>query len=69
MDKYNEIELQKLRIQKHKTNHILHLLISIITAGLWVPIWFMVSITNSISRNQATNRIKEFLLDEDNTKK
>ena len=61
MNKDYEIELQKLRIQKHRTNHILHLLISIITAGLWVPIWFIISITNSISRNQATDKIKELL--------
>lgn len=28
------------------TNHVLHLLLSVITAGLWVPIWILLSIGN-----------------------
>jgi len=34
--------------QAQKTSHILHLLLSIITAGLWIPIWILVAISNSI---------------------
>jgi len=29
----------------HSPNHILHLLLSIITVGLWVPIWIVIAIS------------------------
>ena len=31
-----------------QTNHILHLLLSVVTAGLWLPVWLGVSIANRI---------------------
>ena len=31
------------------TSHILHLLMSIITAGLWIIIWVIVAMSNSTS--------------------
>ena len=27
------------------TNHILHLLLAILTLGLWIPIWFLLAVT------------------------
>jgi hypothetical protein len=36
------------------TNHILHLLLSIVTAGLWIPVWIIISITN---RNRADRNL------------
>ena len=27
-----------------RTNHLLHLVISIITAGMWVPVWVIIRI-------------------------
>ena len=35
-----------LRFQR-KTNHIAHLLGSIFTFGFWLPVWFILSVTNS----------------------
>jgi len=32
--------------QKPKTNHILHLLISVFTAGTWVPVWILIALIN-----------------------
>lgn len=34
-------------IAKKPTNHVLHLLLSIITVGLWIPVWIIVSISNA----------------------
>lgn len=34
----------------HKTSHILHLILSIVTGGLWVPIWLLVAISNASQR-------------------
>ena len=43
----NEIrKLEKLqdKADNMHTNHILHLLLSIVTFGLWLPIWLLVSL-------------------------
>lgn len=29
------------------TSHVLHLILSLITVGLWVPVWILVAISNS----------------------
>lgn len=31
-------------VRRKGTNHILHFLFSIFTAGFWIPIWFLLSI-------------------------
>ena len=31
-----------------KPNHILHLLLSIITAGLWIPVWLLLAVTGRL---------------------
>jgi hypothetical protein len=41
---------------KHKTNHILHLILSVITVGLWLPVWVLVAISNSIERGKVERR-------------
>ncbi len=35
------------------TSHVLHLLMSIITVGLWLPVWFIVAASNQ-SQAQCT---------------
>lgn len=32
------------------TNHAFHLIMSIVTIGLWIPVWIIVSIANSGKR-------------------
>lgn len=34
-------------IRKKPTNHILHLLLSVFTFGLWIPVWIIVAIVNA----------------------
>lgn len=48
-------EAALLLSRKRKTNHILHLLLTIITGGLWVLVWILVSISNS-SHNSSIER-------------
>ena len=49
-DEYNsqdvEFEITKLKsqIDSTKVNHILHLILSIITVGIWIIIWILVVI-------------------------
>ncbi len=35
---------RQVRIQRRGANHILHLLLTIITAGLWIIVWILASI-------------------------
>lgn len=41
------------------TSHILHLLLSVISAGLWVPVWIVVAISNN-REGQCTECGKKF---------
>lgn len=36
-------------IEISKTNHILHLLLSIFTGGIWIPMWILIAITGSFA--------------------
>lgn len=35
------------------TSHILHLILSVITAGLWIPVWLLVGMNNT-TKSQCT---------------
>jgi len=39
-------------MEKYRTHHLLHLLLSIVTIGLWFVIWLAVSIRNTHRRNR-----------------
>jgi len=39
---------------KHRTNHILHLILTICTVGIWLPFWFIVAMSNLIERRKIT---------------
>jgi Na+-transporting NADH:ubiquinone oxidoreductase subunit NqrC len=43
-------ETQVVMVKGHPTNHILHLILSIVTAGLWLPVWALVSLTGGEKR-------------------
>lgn len=34
--------------KKKSTSHVLHLTLSIVTVGLWIPVWVIVALSNSI---------------------
>ena len=59
----SEIRRQENKINNDKsgtTNHILHLLLSIITGGIWVPIWILSAISNmSFSFGGAKRKLEE----------
>lgn len=43
--------IDKIEILQKQTSHVLHLLLSLITAGLWLPIWLLVACSNCSARN------------------
>ena len=70
MSKNYEAELLLQDINNQKTNHILHLIMSILTLGLWIIIWVIVDGYN----HNKTKKLKEELKalssrEEENTEK
>lgn len=54
-----------LEMRKKKTSHVLHLILSILTAGLWVFIWILCAVSNSIENARLDRKIdKVMALDE-----
>lgn len=47
--------------QKKTTNHILHLLLCIPTAGVWLVFWFLVAMQNSRHNRRIDNKISRIL--------
>lgn len=41
---------QRVVIVQDRPNHVLHLLLSIITFGGWIPVWFLISAVSAIRR-------------------
>ena len=46
------VQLQSVTVMPRKTNHTFHLLMTVFTLGLWSPIWFLVALLNSFSRDR-----------------
>lgn len=45
------------KLKKYKTSHILHLLLSVLTAGLWIAVWLLVTISNANERQKINAEI------------
>ena len=50
-----------LEMRKHKTSHILHLILSILTAGLWVFVWILCALSNGIENAKLDRQINKLL--------
>lgn len=50
-----------LELRKKKTSHILHLLLSIITGGLWVFIWILCALSNGIENGRIDRQIDRLI--------
>ena len=51
----NEYQLQLLLAKRKRTSHVLHLLLSLLTLGLWVPVWLLVALSNA-NENRKVDR-------------
>ena len=57
---------RKARELEHKldnadTNHILHLILSIVTGGLWLPLWLATGLSNVMYRTRLNNELDKVL--------
>ena len=53
---------QILAMQYHtsyQTSHVLHLILSIVTGGLWILPWIIISFMNSLGRSRIERQIKK----------
>jgi len=41
--------------EKQTPNHVMHLLLSVVTVGLWIPIWAIAQITSELGAYQCPN--------------
>lgn len=53
----NDIHKVERQLQTRRPNHILHLLLSLITVGIWLPIWLLVSLNDAIERGRLERRL------------
>ena len=53
-----------LEMRKNKTSHILHLLLTILTAGLWVFVWLICAILNTMQNNRIDDQINQIIVNE-----
>lgn len=40
-----------------RTSHGLHLFLTIITCGLWLPVWFLLTITHKFDKEKSVSRV------------
>ena len=50
-----------LEMRKHKTSHVLHLILSILTAGLWVFVWILCALSSGIENAKLDRQINKLL--------
>ena len=56
---YTDQEVAVMLSRKKKTSHILHLILCIPTVGLWVVIWILVALSNSMENGRIDGMIKK----------
>ena len=42
----------------HQTAHLLHLILSVITLGIWIPIWILVALSHANERAKIDRQLK-----------
>lgn len=50
-----------LNSQKKNTNHILHLILSLLTMGLWLIVWLIVAISNNSHNKRIQGQMNHVL--------
>ena len=53
----NQIKAMQLLSKKKSTSHVLHLILSLITVGFWVPVWIIVTLSNSIENRRIDREV------------
>ena len=54
---YSDQEVAVMLSKKKKTSHVLHLLLSVVTAGIWLIIWIIVAASNGSENSRIDKMI------------
>ena len=54
---YSDQEIAVLVSRKGKVSHLLHFFLSLFTLGLWIPVWILLGIMNSITNDLIDTKI------------
>lgn len=55
----NNIKAMQLISKKKKTSHLLHIVLSVLTAGLWLPVWALVTVSNSLENSRIDRQLRK----------
>lgn len=53
------VKALQLISKKKKTSHLLHLILSVITMGFWLPVWALVTLSNGIENARIDAKINK----------
>lgn len=53
----NQVKAMQLLSKKKSTSHVLHLVLSLITVGFWIPVWILVTLSNSIENRRIDREV------------
>ena len=56
---YTDQEVAVMLSKKKNTSHLLHIILSVLTAGFWIIIWIMVSVSNTSENSKIDQMIKK----------
>lgn len=54
----SQTDFQAVLVKGHRPNHLLHLILSVVTLGLWIPVWIVLSIVKG--EKHRVVRVDEF---------
>ena len=46
-------------LASNNTSHVVHFILSVISGGLWIPVWILITLSNANERRKALNIIAE----------
>jgi len=55
---HRQLTKQEMRIAEYKTSLLLHLVLALISMGLWVPSWLLITVSNANERAKARREIQ-----------
>ena len=54
---YSDQQVAVMLSSKKNTSHILHFILSLLTAGVWVIVWIIVALSNNIENGKIDRKI------------
>ncbi len=48
----SDLERARINLERYKTNHILHALLSFFSGGVWIIVWIILTALNTRKRNE-----------------